>query len=154
MARSAADYHETLQVPPSWWLLGAGFVLAVWWAFFVSTPQIVMVTATVITIILVGAGLVLYGGVDVIVDGRTLRAGTAHLPLEFVGTVEELDSDAVRCQMGVDADARAFTLYRAYIATAVKVEVTDPRDPTPYWLISSRDPGTLAERLRVVDVQD
>src|SRR6185436_4441406 len=90
MTDPAPEYSETLQAPLSWWLLGAGFVLAVWWAFFVSTPQLAMVTATVVTALIVGGGLALYGGVDVIVAGGQLRAGTAHLPLEFVGDVQEL----------------------------------------------------------------
>jgi hypothetical protein len=154
MSAPGSDYHETLQAPPSWWALGGCFVLAVWWAFFVSTPQLVMVTATVIAILVVGGGLAMYGGVDVIVDGRTLRAGAAHLPLAYVGTVEQLDADQVRRQMGVDADARAFVLYRAYVPTAVKVEVNDDRDPTPYWLISTRDPATLAAHLGGASVQD
>jgi hypothetical protein len=113
-----------------------------------------MVTATVIAIIVVGGGLVMYGGVDVMVDGRALRAGTAHLPLEYVGRVEQLDADQVRRQMGVEADARAFVMYRAYIPTAVKVEVDDDRDPTPYWLISTRDPAALAAHLGSTSVQD
>ena len=76
------------------------------------------------------------------------------MPLAFVGKVETLGGEEVRRQLGVDADARAFLVYRAYIKTAVKVEVTDTRDPTPYWLISTRDPATLAERLRAASVQD
>lgn len=154
MTAAGSTYRETLQAPVSWWLLGAGFVFAVWWAFFVSTPQLAMVTATVVAAGVVGCGLAVYGGVDVVVDGQSLRAGSAHMPLAFVGEVETLEGEDLRRRLGVDADARAFLVYRAYIKTAVKVEVTDSRDPTPYWLISTRDPATLAEHLRAASVQD
>jgi hypothetical protein len=39
-------------------------------------------------------------------------------------------------------------LLRAYIPTALRVEVTDPEDPTPYLYLSTREPERLAEALR------
>jgi hypothetical protein len=38
-------------------------------------------------------------------------------------------------------------LLRAYLKRSVRVEVTDPADPTPYWLVSSRHPEQLAKAL-------
>lgn len=48
------------------------------------------------------------------------------------------------------ADARAFMLLRSYVGTAVRVEVTDPQDPTPYVFLSTRDPKGLAAALTAV----
>jgi hypothetical protein len=48
---------------------------------------------------------------------------------------------------GVDADARAFLLLRPYLKRSLKVQVLDPADPTPYWLLSTRRPAKLAEAL-------
>ena len=45
---------------------------------------------------------------------------------------------------GVDADARAFLLLRPYLKRAVQVEIADPADPTPYWLVRTRHPDELA----------
>ena len=36
------------------------------------------------------------------------------------------------------ADPRAFLLLRSYVPTALRVEVTDPEDPTPYLYLSTR----------------
>ena len=47
----------------------------------------------------------------------------------------------------VEADARAFLLLRPYVKTAVRVDLEDPADPTPYWLLSSRRPEALAAAL-------
>lgn len=39
-------------------------------------------------------------------------------------------------------------LLRGYIPTAVRVEVTDPEDPTPYLYLSTRQPERLVAALR------
>jgi hypothetical protein len=51
---------------------------------------------------------------------------------------------------GPGADARAYLLLRPYLKRAVRVTVRDDRDPTPYWLVSSRDPEHLATAIRVI----
>ncbi|MFE1975819.1 DUF3093 family protein [Streptomyces hygroscopicus] len=48
------------------------------------------------------------------------------------------------------ADPRAFMLLRSYIPTALRVEVTDPEDPTPYVYVSTRNPEALAAALTAV----
>ena len=73
-----------------------------------------------------------------------LRAGRALLPLEHVGTVEVVEGDDARHARGPGLDARAFTCFRAGIPGAVRVANTDPADPAPYWLISSRRPAEFA----------
>ena len=45
------------------------------------------------------------------------------------------------------ADARAYLLLRPYRKKAVKVSLSDPADPTPYWLVSTRRPDALAAAL-------
>ena len=42
---------------------------------------------------------------------------------------------------GRGIDPRAYLCQRAWLPAGVKVQVVDPADPTPYWLISSRQPG-------------
>jgi predicted signal transduction protein with EAL and GGDEF domain len=142
-----ASYAERLSVPLMWWLLGAAFVVSVGWAFFVSTPLAAAAVAVVVTAGLVGIFLTRYGSVRLVVDAQMLRAGRAVLPREHVGAVEALDAERTRRAIGPDADARALLVTRPYCTTAVRVEVADPQDPTPYWLTSSRHPGSLVESL-------
>lgn len=129
-------------------------MVAVWWAFFVSTPGWATWLATLIAAVIVAGGLAAYGSKLIVVDADQLRVGAAHLPRRFVGAVEAVEGEDVRRLLGVDADATAYIVYRAYITGAVKVEVADSRDRTPYWVISTRHPATLAERLRAEHVQD
>lgn len=61
-----------------------------------------------------------------------------------------LDAEEARAWRTHKADARAFMLLRGYVETAVRVEVTDPEDPTPYVYLSTRDPRGLAAALSTV----
>lgn len=85
----------------------------------------------------------------VVTDGADpgLRAGRAFLEAWHVGEVTQLDREAGRRVLGPDADARAYLAHRGWIGTAVRVEVQDPEDPTPYWVISTRRPTELAAAL-------
>ena len=147
-------YVETLRVPLTWWLLGGLFGLAVGWAFFVAAPLLWAITAAVAALATVSVVLWRYGRAAVVVDARGLTAGRAQLPWMHVGPVTPLDEDAARRVAGVEADARAYTVLRAYCRGAVKVAVVDDADPAPYWLVSTRHPENLARHLSRPVVQD
>jgi hypothetical protein len=85
------------------------------------------------------------------VDAEHLRAGEARLPLTSLGAVEALDPAQTRAAMGPRLRADAYVVYRAWVPTAVRVELADSEesgDPTPYWLISTRRPVELVAALR------
>ena len=145
------DYAERLTVPLRWWVQGTMLVASVWLAVLVATPEAEAVAwvVTALALAVLVALLVGYGRAQVAVEGQTLRAGRAHIALEHVGEVTALDADAVRRQAGVDADARAYLLLRPYLKRAVRVDITDPADPTPYWLVSCRRPEQVVTAVRV-----
>jgi hypothetical protein len=140
-------YQETLWAPLSWWFVAAVGVVAVWWCFFVATPAPVAWAAGAVAAVAAVGGLVRYSGARVSTDGTGLHAGRAVLPWPCVGAVEVLDADGTRGLIGVDADARAYLLVRTYCRGAVKVAVDDDRDPTPYWVVSTRHADELALHL-------
>jgi Protein of unknown function (DUF3093) len=143
-------YAETLWAPLSWWCMAAGAVLAVWWCFFVATPAWWAWTAAAAAGAAVFGGLLHYSRTPVASGPDGLRAGRALLPPAYIGRVDVLDRDQTRRLLGVGADARAYLLVRSYCAGAVRVAVRDERDPTPYWLVSTRHPDDLARHLRRV----
>jgi len=65
----------------------------------------------------------------------------------YVGGCQALDAAATEVRGGVQADGRAHLVLKPYIATAVEIELDDPDDPVPYWLVSSRRPQALAAAL-------
>lgn len=74
-------------------------------------------------------------------------AGHANIPTRYLGAVEILDSEQLALAIGIQADARAYLLVRGWIARAVKVANTDPTDPAPFWIITTRNPERLAAAL-------
>lgn len=151
---STADYDERLYAPTSWWLVGLVGVISVGWVFFVATPIGVAAAATAVCAVVVTAALLRFGAARITVDAAGLHAGRAVLLWQYVGAVSVLDREAARRAIGTDADARAYLMIRPYCSAAVTVGVADERDPTPYWLLSTRCPQRLAERLRARIVQD
>lgn len=142
------SYEERLFPPASWWLVGAGFVATVWWIFVLATPGWVAGLAGAAALIAVAILLAWYGSIRLAVGDGELRAGRAHISLALCGEVQTLDAGQTRRAGGAEADARAFLLSRPYIATAVRVAIDDPRDPVPYWLLSTRHPERLAAAVR------
>jgi hypothetical protein len=82
-----------------------------------------------------------------VADGE-LYVGEAHLPLEFVGEVETFGAKDKRKVLGPHLDPRAYVLHRGWVRPVVRVQVTDPADPTPYWVFSTRHPEKVAALLR------
>jgi hypothetical protein len=143
------DYAERLTVPLRWWVQGTMLVASLWLAVLAATPEVVAWSVTAVALALMVTLFVSYGRPVVSVDGTTLRAGRAHVPLDVVGEVTVLDADGVRRQAGVDADARAYLVLRPYLKRGVRVDIVDPHDPTPYWLVSCRRPEDLVSAVRV-----
>ena len=133
---------------PSVWLvplvplLGAGFGL-------VTAPlgAAVAVPVALLSTLVLG-GMLLATTPTVAVANGVFRAGRARIPVELLGGPEVLDADAMRHARGPGLDARAYLCLRGWVPAGVRVPVLDPRDPAPYWLVSSRRPAELAEALR------
>ncbi|MCW2869678.1 DUF3093 domain-containing protein [Actinacidiphila oryziradicis] len=142
-------YDERLTVPRSWWLLaaGAGVSLALILLPFGTLP---LLAGLVGGAVLAGAGVSAYGSARIRVVAGSLVAGDARIPVEALGTATVLDAAEAVAWRSYKADARAFMLLRSYVPTALKVEVTDPDDPTPYIYVSTRSPERLAAALEAV----
>ena len=145
-----ASYREKLSVPLRWWVQGTMLVATFWLAFVVAAPALVAWSATAVLLLIMVGLFVGYGAPRVEVGDGWLRAGRARIAGEFLGDAEPLDAAETRRVAGPGADARAYLLLRPYLKRAVRVTVRDDRDPTPYWLVSSRDPEHLATAIRVI----
>ncbi len=81
------------------------------------------------------------------ISDSELRIDKAHIERKYLGKVTVLDSEAMRLLRTRDADPAAYLAIKFWAAKGVKVEITDPRDPTPYWLITSKRGEDLAASL-------
>ena len=143
------DYAERLTVPLRWWVQGTMLVASFWLALLAAIPEAVAWSISAVALAVMVALLAGYGRPEVAVGGGSLRAGRAHIGLEHVGEITALDAEDVRRQAGVDADARAYLLLRPYLKRGVRVDITDPADPAPYWLVSCRRPEAVVTAVRV-----
>lgn len=92
--------------------------------------------------------LVSLGRTQVRVGGGVLRVGAAVLPLRYAGRAEVVDRRGKQAALGPELDPAAFVLHRGWVGPMVRLEVTDPADPTPYWVFSVRDPDRLLTAIR------
>ncbi|MEV0094509.1 DUF3093 domain-containing protein [Streptomyces sp. NPDC050738] len=142
-------YEERLTAPRSWWFITllVGFACALMFLPLGTLPLLGgLVGGTAVAGVVVSA----YGSMRIRVVADSLVAGEAKIPLSALGEAEVLDAEEARAWRSHKADTRAFMLLRAYIPTALKVEITDPADPTPYAYLSTRHPEELKAALAAV----
>ncbi len=138
-----SDCTERLWPPVSWWVGAGVLALTVWLVLTAAVPAVVALVGAVVTGVVALGGLAALGSVRVGVHDGEFVAGRAHVPLRWCGELAALDEEAARSARGVQADARAFLLLRPYLARCVRVQLVDPADPTPYWLVSARRPERI-----------
>lgn len=130
-----------------------------WWVF-VATALVIPSSLLVFLPISVTAGYVtaavLYGAIIVVllsttpvieVTDGTLRVGPARIERAFVGAASAHTGSDAFAERGPRLDARAWLKLRGWVPGVVRIELTDPQDPTPYWLVSTRRPDELAAAL-------
>ena len=140
-------YRERLSVPLRWWAQGVMFIATVFIAVFLWVPGLLAWTITGTIVLLFALAMQSYGGASIEVRDGWLYAGKAKIQTSYLGTAQALTADEAWQVAGPKADARAYLLLRPYLRRAVKVEIHDPADRTPYWLLSSRHPDALAAAL-------
>ncbi|WP_406374799.1 DUF3093 domain-containing protein [Streptomyces sp. NBC_00647] len=149
MQLSASPYEERLTAPRSWWVISflVGLAMALVFLPFGTLPTLgALVGGTAVAAVAASA----YGSIRIRVVGDSLIAGDARIPVAALGDAEILDQEEARAWRTHKADTRAFMLLRSYIPTALRVQVTDPADPTPYLYLSTREPERLVAALEAV----
>ncbi|MCH6163070.1 DUF3093 domain-containing protein [Streptomyces marispadix] len=146
MVAQEQPYDERLTAPRSWWLI-AGLVGVGGALIMLPLGVLPMLAGLAAGGVLAAVAVSSYGSARIRVVSGSLVAGDARLPLSALGTAHVLDEEEAFAWRTHKADPRAHMLLRSYIRTALRVEVTDPDDPTPYLYLSTRTPRRLAEAL-------
>ncbi|GAB3189585.1 DUF3093 domain-containing protein [Nesterenkonia suensis] len=145
MTTQLPSYSEKLW--PAWWIwlatviIGASVSL-IFFPISIGLGLVVMV---------IGVALLLFALVITTprleVSQGWLTAGRARIPVQQLGMVVAHRSQAAREQLGPGFDARAYQCIRGWIDSVVTVEITDPEDATPYWIVSTRNPEAVLAAL-------
>ena len=139
-------FKEVLR-PPIWvlaliYFLLLSLVIAIWAAFDNNVALVAFITAT-IAIIYIAIAM----RSTITLDGEELRIDRAHIDIKYLGSATVLDSPAMRLLRTRDADPAAYLAIKFWMPKGIKITVVDPRDPTPYWLITSKRGEELAALL-------
>lgn len=140
-------YREVLRMPL--WLLAIiyffmlSLVISLWAALgdFPALISLIVVTIALMCIFHTTA-------LRIEIDDAELRIGKAHIALEYIGESMDLNEKAIGQARTRDADPNAYLAIRFWVSTGVLLRVKDPRDKTPYWLVSSKKGQKLIEALK------
>jgi hypothetical protein len=137
-------------IRPPFWLISFlyfmlfSLVLAIWAALGNNAA----INALAISIVL-GAVIIYRATSSITVDSKgELRIKGAHIPVKYLGAVEIIGRKDFSYARTRGADPAAYFATTFWLSEGLKVEVTDPRDPTPYWLISTKRARALQEALK------
>ncbi|MFF5639371.1 DUF3093 domain-containing protein [Streptomyces sp. NPDC012825] len=143
---AAPRFDERLTAPGSWWVI-AGLLGLSGGLIMFPFGTVPMLGGLIVAAVLAGVAVSSYGSARIRMVAGSLVAGDARIPVSALGAAEVLDAEEARAWRTYKADPRAFMLMRGYVSRAVRIEVTDPADPTPYVYLSSREPEALAAAL-------
>lgn len=144
-------YDERLTAPPLWWLIPAAVALT-GGAIVLPLGTGAALAGVAVGAVLASAAVSAYGSARIRVVQGSLVAGQARIPVSALGRAEVLEPEQAVAWRSYRADPRAFMLLRAYVPTAVRIEVVDPADPTPYLYLSTRRPQALVAALEAARV--
>jgi hypothetical protein len=141
------EFKEVIR-PPFWliafiYFMLFSFVIAIWAAF----DNTAAINAFAIAVVL-GLVAIYIATTSIIVADGELRIQRAHIPLKYLGACEVISKKNFSFERTRGADPAAYFATTFWISEGLKVEVTDARDSTPYWLISTRRAEELARALK------
>ena len=147
MSERLINFREVIR-PPLWlmafiYFLALSLGIAIWAAMTTMIAAVVMALLTAATILIYFTSSLL-----IEIDDLELRVGKAHIEKKFCGEVTVLTPAQMSLQRTREADPAAHLAIRFWTAHGVKIVITDGRDQTPYWLVTSRRGDALTEALR------
>ena len=150
MSTSAHNSPVVFKERASWpiWLwvfllfLSGSLSIAIWAALGNTWAEVSMLTQLV--------GLLFLSQstpLEIEVTADLLRVGPARIERKYISGVTSLTSEEMRILRGPKINTAAYMQIRFWISTGVKITISDPQDPTPYWLVSSKKARQLAGAL-------
>ena len=140
-------YDERLTAPAWVWAAVLSVALVSAAALHSGAPGWRSVVPYAVLLPLAVAGLLWASRGRVRVADGMLHVPGARIPLDHLGGVTPLTREGTRRVRGPLAEPRAHVVTRGWLALWVRVQVEDPEDDTPYWLVGTRRPEELAAAL-------
>jgi hypothetical protein len=139
-------YREVMR-PASWLYIAAILII----------PAIILVLAPINMLFGVILSIVVYVAIVVLMilksptielSETTLRVGKAHIARAELGAASAFSGSHAIEQRGTKLDGRAWLMFTGWVDPVVRIDIADPLDPVPYWLVSTRHPEAFVAALR------
>jgi len=139
-------YREVMR-PASWIYIAALLII----------PAIILVLAPINMLLGVILSLTVYSTIVVLLVVKapsieltetTLRVGKANISRLELGAASAFSGTYAVEQRGTKLDGRAWLMFTGWVDPVVRIDIIDPLDPVPYWLISTRHPEKFVAALR------
>ena len=139
-------FREVLR-PPIWvlafiYFLFVSVVISVWAAL---DNRATLVTLALSTIALIWISITMT--TEITFDGSVLKIDKANIDVQYLGKVTVLDKTAMRLLRTRDADPAAYLAIKFWEPNGLRIDLNDPRDKTPYWLVTSKRGEEIAALL-------
>lgn len=135
-------------VRPPLWLMALIYFLALSLVIAIWASMTTVIAAFTFALLTIGTVAIYFTSQLVIeVDERELRVGRAHISLDYLGAVQVLTDKQMLAKRTRGADPAAHLAIRFWTPQGVVIEITDKRDATPYWLVTSKQGEKLARAI-------
>lgn len=139
------SYSERL-LPSIWQVLASMLVVpAIWLITLPIVGEFSIVMALAVWLVVIAT--MLARSKRLVISEQIFTAGSAQIPLNLLGESEIIAPESMQAQLGPQLDARAYLCFKSGKKGLVKITVSDKSDPTPYWLVSTKDPRALVAAL-------
>jgi hypothetical protein len=138
---------ETLKWPLWIWLLILSLDLSIALAVWAALGNSAAWTALLISLVLTGS-LYQFTKLTIDVVDEKLKVGRAQIEKQYLGEVKALNDEEMRYLRGPGINPLAFLALRFWVKGGIKITLKDPKDPTPYWLVSTKNPEKLRKAIK------
>ena len=127
-----SSFLPLLIVYPTFWLTMAPFNALLGSIFGISVTLVI-------------AAVMVVSSPKITISVSEVSVGRAHISRKLLGNTSVVQKQDQFLAKGPKLHARAFLSLQPSVSGLIRMEIQDPKDPTPYWLFSSRKPELVAE---------
>lgn len=140
---AVVKYRERISVPWLWWVIGLAMVASMAVAVYAYVDAWIALLFALFSVAAVVVGLIGFT-LNISVSDDELVVGRYRLEREYIADAKPFEGGEATRILGPGADRRNFLVTRPFVKDVVRVDLDDPEDPHPSWLISTKRPKELA----------
>ncbi len=147
MSERSIKFREVIR--PPLWLMAFIYFLAFSLGIAIWAAMTTAIAAAVMALLTVGVIAIYFAAALVIeVNENELRIGKAHINKRYCGKSDLLTPAEMSLMRTRNADPAAYLAIRFWTSHGVKIEISDERDRTPYWLVTTKRGRELIQELK------